>query len=89
MEKRARAVELVEPKGLATAGMPREEVSKMPNALKYNMSGSDDLRARSQPTLERYRALPLEEKHAFLKQFQNKQQLTWITSLEDTHASSQ
>ena len=73
--ERARAAELVEPKGVATEGMP-EEVPKMLNALKYNMSdkfqGSDDLRARSQLALERHRSLPSEEKHAFLNQFQQR-----------------
>ena len=61
------------------------------HALKYNVSdtskGSDYLRARSQPALERCGALPTEEKHAFLKQLQNNRQFRWITSLEDAHES--
>jgi len=93
MGKRARAAELIEPKGVATVGMRREEVSKMLNALEYNMGDkfkrSDDLRARSKLALERCRALPSEEKHAFLKQVQNNRQLTWITRLRGAHESSQ
>ena len=67
-----------------TAAMDKKEVAKMLGYLKYHQSKS----TAAAQALEKYKALPAQDKRAFLQQFgKNKKDLSWVCKIGETEST--